>query len=188
MIVFIILFGLLFVPINLKFKVFYDLFNNTGNFKFLLFNKIKLINVNLRLINNNIEVTTKKGKKILLPLSCFDANLEFYNQLQKALFKRLIVKRFYLTINVGVSENAFLSSMISGYIQVFLSIILSYFSYKSGEFKPITKIKTHYNEERLNARLKGQINISTIGLFLSIIRAWIKKTQKAKKESYVYGR
>ena len=63
MIVFIILFGLLFVPINLKFKVFYDLFNNTGNFKFLLFNKIKLINVNLRLINNNIEVTTKKGKK-----------------------------------------------------------------------------------------------------------------------------
>ena len=82
--------------------------------------------------------------------------------------------------------------MLSGYIQAFLGALLSYFSFKSGEFKPITNIRTSFEEEKLDAKLKGQFYISIIAMFLSITRAYFKKQekikqQKIKKAGQIYG-
>ena len=101
-IVLIVLFILLFVPIMLRFKVFYNFFNNTGNLKFTLSNKIKIVNLNFKIAEGNIELISKKGKTKRLPLKIYDPDLEFYNQLQKALFKRLIVRKFYLKKNFRI--------------------------------------------------------------------------------------
>jgi hypothetical protein len=181
-VILIVLFILLFMPIKFRFRFFYNFFTASGNLKFKLLNRIKLINLNFKVVNGEIELITNKGKIKRLPLKIYDPDLEFLNQLQKALFKRLIVKKFYLAINVGVSENPFLTSMLSGYIQAFLGGILSVFSFKSGEFKPITSIKTTFSAEKLDAKLKGQINISIISLALSIVKAYFKKQQKLKLE------
>jgi hypothetical protein len=187
-IILIVLFLLAFVPISFAFKISYNVLTNKGSFKVNIFKKLKIFNPRFKIINKKLVIIKRKGKKKILELDLYDPKLAFYNELQKALLKRLMVKRFYFTINLGAKNNAFLTSMLGGYTQVFLATATSYLKCKNSDFNTRTKVNTYYDSEKLNLTFSGQIYISVVGLILSVSQAYYKNNLKQKKVGKSYGK
>lgn len=186
-IAFIVLFVLVFVPIGINVHLFYDVMSNQGVFFLKLFQKLHLVKTSFFIKNGQIQLLSKHNKLKQINLKLEDENLMFYRELQKSTFKRILLKKFQLTILIGVEKNAFLTSMLSGTIQMVLGVLFGYLYTKNKSSRTITCVNTTFKEEALSVAWNGKIYVSMIALFLSILEAYFKKLklQGVKKE---YGK
>jgi hypothetical protein len=123
--VFLGLFLLLFLPIKIQINLAFDLYKNKGTFFITLFNKLKLPVSSFTLKNGALIVTGKKRNK-QIDLKLTNAQFIYFNELQKSLLGKLILRKFRFDVYVGVKDNAFLTSLISGQLQVLLGMLFGF--------------------------------------------------------------
>ncbi|PKK96020.1 MAG: hypothetical protein CVV59_00670 [Tenericutes bacterium HGW-Tenericutes-4] len=180
------MFFLLFLPLGINVNIFFNFFKNLGEFKVKFFNKLKLIQLSLYVKNGKLFLKgRKKEKQIDLKLS--DENLIFYNEIQKSILKKIMLKKFQINLYVGIKDNPFLTSMLSGQLQMILGMVFGYLHTKNKEGRTITSVHTNFNEEMLVFEFSGKIYVSIITIFLSIIEAYFRKNKKYEVQKQ-YGK
>jgi len=182
----VILFFLVFLPIPIRIKLFYNILCNHGFITIQLFSKFRF-KEELYLSGHKVILVQKNGKTKEIDFKPEDQTIiSFYENLQKALLKKMIVKKFFLFITIGIRDNAFLTAMLSGTIQTAISIFFSYLSVKKNDSRTITEVNTNFKEEQFSFVWKAKINISIISILFAILES-ANKRKKEKKRSILYG-
>ena len=173
-------FILLFMPFRVSIYLFYDLLLNDGRFSFYIFSKKKKSHFYIK--NSSVFIRKKNKSLTEVNLKAYDPNFIFYNEFQKSLLKRIILKKFQISFKIGLKNNVFLTSMLSGFLQIILAGTYGYLCTKSKERHTITSIETDFKEETFTVLVGGRIYVSIITLVLSMIEAYFKKYKKGKVE------
>lgn len=182
---FILLALLLVLVLPLKFNVYLNLnvLKNRGYIKLKLFSikflYFKLKYKNKKIILNNIKTT----KEINLDIN--KQNIDFMNELQAQLVKRLYLKNLKLYLNVGVKENPFANAMLGASLEVLLSIVSSIIKFHKPTADVNYKICTYYEKNIGIINIDFAISISITNLIISLLRSKliIKRKEQIKNES-----
>ena len=172
---------ILFVPISLKLKMEFNLLINCGKFKVFFLKKIKVIDWKFELIGKSLKITKRNGKIKYYSLVVTDIDFEFIASFQKALFNRLNIKKSSLLFFIGAKNNAFLTSMLTGYITVIINSILAYLKTHKNGVSLSGKVNPNYEGDIVKMQIQSNFALSIVGLMASLIEAKIKKNKKSKK-------
>lgn len=176
----IILICLLFAVLQLtiKAKVFYNILKNSGKLQ-LKFLNITIVDYKISFNINYIKLTNKKGKNKYLPLEFNKQTIAEYNNFQEILFKKTYFKNLSVYLNFGYTDNAFYTSMICGYFDVFTKSMYSFLRTKKNEVEFVSKIYPNYKKNVIKFSVKAKLSISIYDLLWSYLEA--KLTSKIKR-------
>lgn len=178
----IILFLLLivFMPINLKAKVSYNVLKNKGKINLKLF-KLDIFTATLLVQTGFLELKLKNGKTLLTSLVIRNTK-----QLKETDFVLLILQKIYIQqgvmyINFGLQDDALLTAMSMGVVKMFTSILGTIVKSKKVESKIKNKIYPSFNKDKFIVCLKASIKISPYKILLSFMQSKIRKIKNNKE-------
>lgn len=166
--VLIFVFMVVLYPFKIKWYFHFNLLKNMGFVVFkvmfikLLCEKIK-INERLEFEAEGEKTKNKKNKK-------------FFKEYVLLLAKKVDVKHLDLFCDVGVGDDAYFVSMLSGYINAIGSALFSVFLNKYKDIKICYNTIPYYQEEKLEFAGKIIVSFNLINVFVSLYLA--RKTTK----------
>ena len=168
------------LQLTLKLKIFFNVKNNTGKlqFKFIFFT---VFDYQISIKNMCLRFTSKKGKNKYIPLDLSQESIQNYADFQSILFRKIYFKTISIYFNFGVKSDAFLSSIICGYVDVFSKIFYAIFKTKKSELKMQLKVYPSFNKNVIKFSIKAKISLSLFDLFWSFTEATLTKQLRAKK-------
>lgn len=169
------------IPINLKAKVVYDVLHNRGKIQLKLF-KLNVFIGEISIEHGFVELTTKKGKKILIPIevsasSGFFAETDFIT----ILLKKVRIQHGTMYVNFGTKSNAFATAMIVGLVKVLTSIASAVLVTKKSKSKITNKIYPSFTKDQLKVCLKASVKISIMQVLNAYLKAVFEKIKFNKE-------
>ena len=150
-------------PFKMKGAVHVNVVENIGFAVVRVFN-IRLFSGRLKMASGGkVSLEKEKNKKKK------NKNKGLSRHYFLSLIKKVVVKKAELFFNGGAENNAHLVSMVSGYVNVFVSSIFAVFMNKYNHMKTFISIEPEYEKERLELTALGVISFSLLDMFLSFI-------------------
>lgn len=177
------IFLILILPLKFNVDLNLNALKNRGFIKLKLFS-IKFLYYKLKYKEKKIILSNvKTTKEINLEIN--KQNIDFMNELQTQLVKRLYLKNLKVYLNVGVKENPFASAMLGAGFEILLSILSSVVKFHKPTADVNYKICTYYEKNIGILNIDFAISISITNLIISLIKAKsiIKKKEQLKNES-----
>lgn len=171
---------LVVIPINFKAKVVYDVLNNNGKLQFKIF-KLNLFKVTFKIEKGYIELTTKKNKKMLVPIETGESGINIQTDFILILIKKLRIQHGTIYVNFGAKTDAFATAMIVGSIKVLTSCFGAILKSKKSKSKITNKIYPSFSKDELLFCLKASVKISIIQVFNAYIKSVIGKIKFNKE-------
>ncbi|MBQ8749035.1 MAG: hypothetical protein IJZ29_01000 [Clostridia bacterium] len=133
---------------------------------------------NKKIVLNNF----KTSKEINLEIN--KENIDFVNELQKQIRKRLYLKDLKIYLNLGVKDNPFASALLSGGCETFLSIISSLIKFQKPTAKIYYNVTTYYTKDMGIVNIDFDIALSITNLLLSLMvtKKIINKKEQLKND------
>ena len=165
----------------MKFKVFFNIKNNVGKLqiKFVCF---KIIDYKLSLKSQCLVLTNKRGKNKYMPIEFSQQSIQNYEDFEGILLRKIYFKSVSIYCNFGIKNNAFMSAMFCGYIDIFSKIFYTFFKTKKSELKMHLKVYPNFNNNVIKFGIKAKISLSIFDLIWSFIEATL--TSRIKKLKY----
>lgn len=169
---------LLFLPIVLEVRISYNILSNTGVISLFLFKK-NIIHYIFE-INGNTIALKSEDKTIEKKIELNSPELEFYKYFVSEVKEKLRLRFIEINYNIGV-DDAFLTSMVCGYINLICNILFSYIKNQ----KPTASVKLYdtpsFNKKEGVVSVKMNLSISLFDLVYSLLLSVIL-TIKFKKQ------
>ena len=167
------------LQLTLKMKVLFNPKLNRGKLE-LKFVGIKVLSYAVKIQNKNLVLTNKKGKNKYLPLELNDESIQNYTDFESILFRKVYFKTVSIYFNFGLKNEAFLSYMVCGYVDVFSKIAYSVFKTKKSEVLMQLKVYPSFESNVIKFGFKAKISISIFDLLWSFFEANITKFFRSK--------
>lgn len=170
----------IFMPINLKSKVAFNVLKNKGKIELKLF-KLNIFSAEMIIQSGFIELHSKKGKTFLIPLVVGENE-----QLKETDIVLLILQKIYfehgvIYVNFGLKDDAFLTAMSIGLAKTITSILATIFQSKKIESKIKNKVYPCFNKDKFIVCLKASIKISIYKILLSLMQSKFRKIKNNKE-------
>lgn len=185
-IVFFIVLGILIIiaiPLKLKINFNFNFLENRGAISIKLFS-FSIIGYHIKYENKKIILRNCKTTK-QLDLDINKENINFANELQKQITKRLYLQNFVTYINFGIKDNPFAGAVIGSCIETALSIISSIIKFNKPTAQINYKTNTYYKKNMGSIGIDVSLSMSITNLALALLRT---KININKKERIKYGR
>lgn len=172
----------LIIPIKLKTHLNYDFTENSGlvQIKFykinVLFYRIKYDNKKLILKNKN-ETRT-------IDIEINPENVDFANELQKQIFKRVFLKELNVYIKYGIKNNSMMVALISGIIRIIQSVISNFVAMNKPTAQLKMNVEPIYVENSKVFSIETTFSISITNILISFVQTKYKIKSKELKKSY----
>lgn len=176
------LFLILILPLKFKVNLNVNVLQNRGLIKLKIF-MFKIFNYKLKYKNKKIILSNiKTTKEINLEIN--KKNIDFANELQRQLLKRLYLKKLKIFLNVGVKENPFAGAILGSGFDILLSIMSSIIKFHKPTANVNYKICTYYKKNIGIINIEFAISISITNLIVSLLKAKsiINKKEHLKNE------
>ena len=172
---------ILFLPVIFELKLTYNVLNNTGVISVYLYKK-NLIHYIFEFDGKHISIKDKEESEEK-KLDFNDPEFIFYKNLVNEVSDKLRVRYVDIYYNIGLSD-AFLTSLICGYINTFCLMLFSYIKNQ----KPTASLglfdTASYNKSEAVVALDGNVSISLFDLVYSLILSVIL-TLKVKDKTII---
>ena len=178
-ILFLFLLFILFVPIKLKGKVDYSIFNNTG-YVSIYFYKIKVFLCKISFIPFKILIETKK-KKIQIDVMKKEDEYSYGEILFKILMKKIKIDNIRFISKFGLFRDCLVSTIGSGTMLVTMSILMSIISSKKTLDNSEITVFPDYTSNRLLLCFSGSIRLNVFVVILSLIISLFKVIKRGIK-------
>lgn len=178
-ILFLFLLFILFVPIKLKGKVNYSIFNNTG-YVSIYFYKIKVFLCKISFIPFKILIETKK-KKIQIDVMKKEDEYSYGEILFKILMKKIKIDNIRFISKFGLFRDCLVSTIGSGTMLVTMSILMSIISSKKTLDNSEITVFPDYTSNRLLLCFSGSIRLNIFVVILSLIISLFKVIKRGIK-------
>ena len=175
---------ILIVPIQLKIHFKYDVLRNRGFFELKLwifnlkFYRFKFKNGQILLKNR------KETKQIDIEINM--ENVDYVNELQKQLFRRLYLKYFKVFLTIGSDKNASGVAMLGGVANTLLAVLKAYVKTHKPTSDFAYRVYPQFDQSNGVVTLRTSFSISITNILISLIRAKIilnkKKEQKNERK------
>ncbi len=169
---------LLFLPVVLELRITYNVLTNTGVISVYLY-KFNLIYYIFEIKHNEISIKDKDNTQEK-KLDLNGPEIEFYKNFVKEVMDKLRLRFLDIFYNIGV-EDAFLTSMVCGYIN---AVCLMLFS-KIKNSKPTAKLGLYdtagYNQREVVVVANTNVSISLFDLVYSLILSGILTMKSRNK-------
>lgn len=174
-------FVIMVVPLNLKAQVVYDVLKNQGKLDLKLF-KLRLFTSTFSVEQGFLELTTKKKKKILVPLEMSNSNGFFAEtDFIMIVLRKIRIQHGTIYVNFGAKSSAFYTALIVGLTKVLSCISGAILATKKSKTKLTNKIYPSFSKDELKLCLKASIKISIIQVINAYLKAVIGKIKFNKE-------
>lgn len=173
---------LVVIPINIKAKVVYDVLKNEGKIQLKLF-KLTLFYVTFTIEKGFLELTTKKNKKILVPIETGTGGTNIQTDFILILLKKIRIQHGTIYVNFGAKSDAFLTAIIVGTVKVLTSSFGAILKSKKSKSKLTNKIYADFSKDKLKLCLKASIKISILQVFDAYLKSLVGKIKFNKELS-----
>ena len=153
----------LILPIVINFSFYVNVLKNIG-VVVIRFWGVPLISFKVTLSQQVITIIKKKGKQKQVKLDLFDPHILFIRYFVKSVFAVTIIDYCKLFADVGVKNNAFLSSMMSGALCAMVESGFSILHNKKTYTETFVDIVPSSNENE--GKICGEIKIVSIPILL----------------------
>ena len=177
-IVLLVLIVILIIPINLRLHLKFDVLKNRGFVELRLwffnlkFYRFKFKNMQIMLKNR------KETKQVDIELNM--ENVDFVNELQKQLFKRMYLKDFKAFLTIGSNENACNVAFLCGGLNTLLAVFKSFVKTHKPTSVMEYKVYPQFNQSNGVITIKTAFSVSITNIIISLIKAKIIVGKKAK--------
>ena len=148
----------------------------------LKFIGIRIFDYKIKIKDKNLVLTNKNGKNKYFPLEINNESIKNYTDFQSILFKKIYFKTIAIYFNFGLKDDAFVSTMVCGYIDVFSKIAYSFLKTKKSEVLMNLKVYPSFKNNVIKFGIKAKISLSLYDLLWSFIEAITTKFFRSKKE------
>ena len=169
---------LLIIQINFKLRFMFNVLKNQGIIKFSIFN-FSIIRFSFSIEKGMIKIVNKKHKVTFLPLDFQNETFQEYADFNLILFKKIHLNKIILFVNFGVSDDAFVTSIMCGGLVVCVGMLSSIVNSKKGYINFSDHIYPSYNKNRLNFSFRANVSLSLLDYFWCVMENIIKKRGKA---------
>ena len=171
---------IIFIPINLKAKVSYNILKNNGSVQIKLF-KLALIDAYLVIQKGFVELRQKKNGKVFLSPFIFGDSEFQETDIVMILLKKIYIEHGTIYINFGLKDDAFISAMAVGISKTVTSIFGAILKSKKHEARIKNKIYPSFNKDRFLICLKASIKISIWQVLQSLLQSKFRKIKNNKE-------
>lgn len=178
-ILFLFLVFILFIPIKLKGKVDYNIFNNTG-YVSIYFYKIKVFLGKISFVPFKILIETKK-KKIQVDFMKKEDEYSYGEILFKILMKKIKIDNIRFISKFGLFRDCLVSAVGSGTMLVTMSILMSIISSKKTLENSEITVFPDYTSNRLLLCFSGSIRLNVFVVILSLLISLFKVIKRGIK-------
>lgn len=165
-----ILIVLLVYPLTLRLKVYYNAKKNTGKLQLKFFN-LNVTDLMFSIHVGYIKFTNRKHRNFYLPIEFSEQAIQEYNNFQEILFKKTYFKKMAIYFNFGNKDNAFVSAMACGIVDIVTKILYSILKTKKSEVLFESKVYPNFNSNVIKIGLKAKISISIYDLLWSFLES-----------------
>lgn len=174
--------------LTIKLKIFFNVKKNRGKLQ-LKFIGIKIFDYDICFKYKCLKLTAKNGKSKYFPFELNKQTFENYANFQSLIFRKIYFKTISIYFNFGVENDAFLSAMVCGYVDVFSKIFYSIFNSKKSEVKLKLKVYPSFSTNVIKIGFKVKISLSIYDLLWSLLETLSNKHIKSKKQKeFQYAR
>ena len=177
-IVLLVILVILFFPLFFKLHFFYNIDKNRGGIQLSLFG-FTIIFFRLKLKGLKLVIKNKKQTKEK-DIDLKNQDIDFVSCLQEQIIKRIYLKNVVLLSSFGRKENAFLTAMVGGGLQMLFANLKIFICSKKEEVKASLISCVDYEKDKFCLTMKVQVLITVFDVILSIIIAQIKTIQKRR--------
>ena len=183
-VVFFIIATILFViciivyPFKMKGAVHINIVENIGFAVVKVFN-IRLFSGRLKMTSGGkLSLEKEKNKKKN------NKNKTLKHHYFLSLMKKVEVKKAELFFNGGTERDVYLVSIVSGYINVFVTSIFAVFMNKYKHMKTFISVEPDFERDRLELTASGVISFSLLDMFLSFIHGVYYMLKERRGKDY----
>lgn len=177
LIILLLYFSVFMFNINLE----YNILDNIGKISIKLFNFIPIFVANISFAGLCINCAIKNKKVVNIKIDLNDKNLQFINELQKQLLKKIFVIKFFVGFNLSI-ENAQNCVLFGS----FLNILINNFISNIKSSKPSAKVKNISNigflENKFIINVQTNFVIKLVDIFPAFLKAIISRRKYEKRE------
>ncbi len=164
-----ILLILLFMPIFVQLRVYFNAVKNLGVVAVSVFG-IKLICVQIEFNKDKINVMSlKKDRQLSIDPS--NQQVQFMNNVMYQLFLRIKIVKLAVFCDVGKQQDAFLPAMLKGGVEMLFYVLLSFCYTKKGVFDTVVGGKMSSQKDELVVSVYLHIVFNIFVITLSLVRA-----------------
>lgn len=181
-IILLIIIFLLIIPIPIKFKVVFNILRLSGAVEIAIFKVIKFkLRVRFRgayvyITKNNI---TRREK-----LTSKNFNIAFVVQFVRQLYFRTILQDLKFEGDVGYYNDAMVTAMASSVIDIISKCLSARILHNKKCAHIFVSNETKYNQDCLNLKIEGKVNIAIFDVIYSIINTlWSLKGESYEKST-----
>lgn len=172
---------LIVLQLTLKLKVFFNVKKNIGKLQFK-FVGLRIINVSFCFGKGYIKFTKRNGKTKYLPLEINQQSFQEYADFEEILFKKIYFMTLKIYFNFGIKDNAFVSCMVCGYVDILSKIFYSVLKTKKSEVNLCLKVYPCFKQNVIKFGIKAKISLSLFDLAWSFVEAKINSKIRFKKQ------
>ncbi len=157
---------LIVYPFLISVEVKFNALKLKGVFTLILFGKFK-IQFKLRVKNGYVYIYHKR-KELRYKLTDQSFKVIFFLNFVKQLYFRHQLILFDLASNFGYSNNACVSAVGAGYIQVFSKAILAKIKNNKKSAHIFVNVEPKYNQDICSIRIKSSVRLSVFDILYSL--------------------
>ena len=181
-IILLIIIFLLIIPIPIKFKVVFNILRLSGAVEVAI---LKFINFKIRVRFRGAYVyITQNNKTRREKLTAKNFNIVFVVQIIRQLYFRTILRDLKFVGDVGYYNDAMVTAMASSAIDIVAKCLSARILHNKKSAHIFISNDTKYNQDCLNLKIEGKVNISIFDVIYSIINTlWNLKGEKYERTS-----
>ena len=164
---------ILFVPFKVKVKVSYDALKNNGVVAFKL-GFVTLFVGKLKVSFNKLIVNYAKDKTYITSITNFKNSNNFTDNFLINIYDAIKVNTFKLYANIGYKEDAFVTAMIVGCIDVPIGVALGWLKNKKPRAKVVSCIYPSFITNKLFVGVSSSVSISLFVVVSSFVKSVLK--------------
>ncbi len=179
-IILLIIVFLLIIPIPIKFKVIFNILRLSGAVEIAI---CKFINFKIRVRFRGAYVyITKNNKTRREKLTAKNFNIAFVVQFVRQLYFRTILDDLKFVGDVGYYNDAMVTAMASSLIDITSKCLGARILHNKKSAHIFISNDTKYNQDCLNLKIEGKMNISIFDIIYSVINTlWSLRGDKYER-------
>ncbi len=173
-IIFLVVVLIITTRIYIRIEARYDVINNKGHLKLVLFKFLTIYNKDFEIIGLFIKLINKKGKIEMVKIDLQDKKLKFLADLQYYIIHKIYLLSFNSRLNIG-NEDAIKTCVYYESATILNNILF----FKINKFEKDSSINMQIfptiAENKLNISLKVEFMVSIFDLIYGVMQAFLEK-------------
>lgn len=172
------------ILITVRFK--YDVFNNIGNIQLKIFG-VQLFKSDITVSGDYLNLSKKKNKIIKIKIDIHDQNVQFMQDFQKNIQKKIYPLKINADLNMCYTT-PFTVSILSSFINILLSVFYTKFQTLHHDVTLTKNIKTGFRHDLILIDLTFSFSLSLYDLFWAYYKALKAKRRRLHEKKEVVAK